>query len=531
MRAAIYSRFSTEMQNPRSVEDQFEYCSAYAAREGLSVVATFADRARSGGSMFGRDGLSDLMEKAKAGQFEIIIVEALDRLSRDLEDLAGIHKRLQFAGVQIRAVNDGPVDSLMVGLRGLVGQMQREDGAKKVRRGMAGVVREGRSAGGRAYGYRPVPGKPGELEIVEAEAEIIRRVFAEYRAGNSPRRIAHSLNRSGIVPPRGNSWNASTIGGNPQRGYGILNNELYVGRVVWNKVRMVKNPETGKRVSRINAPEERQAAAAPHLRIVSDETFDRVHELRIAATRKRPETHRRPKRVLSGVLRCGVCGAGMSTCGKDKSGRTRIRCSAARESGTCPDPKTCYLDIVEAVVISALMAELREPRKVTLFIEAYVAERKRLVATSERRRSTLTRQIAEKQRQIDRIVVGIAEGLLTPDDVGDRVHVLRAARQQFERELEIVPKEANVIALHPHALAQYEAKLGRLREELQDGIDNGNSEGANAIRELVDSVTVFPSRDRHGAVSVNIRGRLNALVGAQGFGSLGVVNDGSGRGT
>ncbi|MER8848587.1 recombinase family protein [Mesorhizobium australicum] len=452
--------------------------------------------------MFGRDGLSELMEKAKAGQFEIIIVEALDRLSRDLEDLAGIHKRLQFVGVQIRAVNDGPVDSLMIGLRGLVGQMQREDGAKKVRRGMAGVVREGRSAGGRAYGYHPIPGKPGELEIVEAEAEIIRRVFAEYLAGNSPRRIAHGLNRSGIVPPRGNSWNASTIGGNPQRGYGILNNELYVGRVVWNKVRMVKNPDTGKRVSRINAPEERQAAVAPPTAQEAGQYSLRAaeHLMRVLPDLSFPQVDIPAPQT-------------------------------ARESGTCPDPKTCYLETVEAVVISALTAELREPRKVTLFIEAYVAERKRLVATSERRRSILTRQIAEKQREIDRIVVGIAKGLITPDDVGDRVHVLRAARQQFERELEIVPKEANVIALHPYALAQYEAKLGRLREELQDGIDNGNSEGANAIRELVDSVTVFPSRDRQGAVSVEIRGRLNALVGTQGFGSLGVVNDGSGRGT
>lgn len=531
MRAAIYSRFSTEMQNPRSVEDQFEYCRAYATREGLSVVATFADHARSGGSMVGRDGLSDLMEKAKAGQFELVIVEALDRLSRDLEDLAGIHKRLQFAGVQIRAVNDGPVDGLMVGLRGLIGQMQREDGAKKVRRGMAGVIREGRSAGGRAYGYRAVPGRLGELEIVEAEAEIVRRVFAEYAEGNSPRRIAYGLNRNGIAPPRGKVWNASTIHGNLQRGYGILNNELYLGRVVWNKVRMVKNPDTGKRVSRINGSQERHIAVVPHLQIISDETFDRVRELRVAATKKRPETQRRPKRILSGLLRCGACGAGVSTCGKDKSGRTRVRCSAARESGTCPDPKTCYLDTVETVVISVLMAELREPRKVTLFIEAYVAERKHLLATSERRRSTLTRQIAEKQREIDRIVDGFAKGVLTPDDVGDRVHILRAVRQGLERELEIVPKEIDVVVLHPHALAQYEAKLGRLREELQDGIDNGNSEGANAIRELVDSVTVFPSRDKQGGVSVNIRGRLNALVGAQGFGSLGVVNDGSGRGT
>jgi hypothetical protein len=52
-----------------------------------------------------------------------------------MEDLAGIYKRLSFFGMEIDAVHDGTADSIMVGIRGLIGQMQREDGAKKVRRG------------------------------------------------------------------------------------------------------------------------------------------------------------------------------------------------------------------------------------------------------------------------------------------------------------------------------------------------------------------------------------------------------------
>jgi DNA invertase Pin-like site-specific DNA recombinase len=98
-----------------------------------------------------------------------------------MEDLAGIHKRLSFQGIEIQTVHDGTADSILIGIRGLVGQMQREDGAKKVRRGMAGVIRDGRHAGGRAYGYRAIAGKPGELEI-EDEAAIVRRIFAAYAA-------------------------------------------------------------------------------------------------------------------------------------------------------------------------------------------------------------------------------------------------------------------------------------------------------------------------------------------------------------
>src|SRR5690606_4662115 len=105
-------------------------------------------------------------------------------------DLAGIHKSLEFRGIQMNCVNGGRMDTVQIGMYGLVGQMQREEGAKKVRRGMAGVVREGRSAGGRAYGYRPVPGKAGVLEIVPEEAATISRIFTAYASGTSPRTIA-----------------------------------------------------------------------------------------------------------------------------------------------------------------------------------------------------------------------------------------------------------------------------------------------------------------------------------------------------
>ena len=186
--AAIYARFSTELQNEKSTEDQIALCRAYAARHQLNVVATFEDRARSDASVFGREGLMQLMDAARQRLFTVVIVEALDRLSRDMEDLAGIHKRLSFQGIEIQAVHDGTADSILIGIRGLVGQMQREDGAKKVRRGMAGVVRDGRHAGGRAYGYRAIPGKPGELEIVEEEAAIIRRIFVAYAGGTNASR-------------------------------------------------------------------------------------------------------------------------------------------------------------------------------------------------------------------------------------------------------------------------------------------------------------------------------------------------------
>jgi site-specific DNA recombinase len=155
------------------------------------------------------------LEAAKAGTFDVLLSEAPDRISRDMADLAGIHKTLEFCSIEMNCVNGGKMDSVRIGMHGMVGQMQREEGARKVRRGLAGVVRDGRSAGGRAYGYQPVLGKPGELTIVKAEARVITRVFTAYAAGGSPRSIAAALNSEAIAPPRGLRWNASTISGQP----------------------------------------------------------------------------------------------------------------------------------------------------------------------------------------------------------------------------------------------------------------------------------------------------------------------------
>ena len=209
LRAALYARFSTDLQSDRSIDDQLALCREHAGRLGLTVVATYTDRARTSASLIGRDGILRLMEDARAGRFDLVVVEALDRLSRDQEDLAGIHKRLDFGGIGIEAVHDGRADAIQVGIRGLVGHLFLADLKHKVRRGMQGVVRDGRSAGGRAYGYAPVPSQPGELTVVEAEAAVVRRIFGEYLAGDTPRTIAGRLNAEGVPPPRGARWNAS----------------------------------------------------------------------------------------------------------------------------------------------------------------------------------------------------------------------------------------------------------------------------------------------------------------------------------
>ena len=108
----------------------------------------------------------------------------------------------------------------------------------------------------------------GERDIIPEEASIVRRIFREFSAGRSPRAIAHDLNSEGIPGPRGNTWGPSTIHGNWRRGTGVLNNDLYIGKLVWNRQRFIKDPNTGKRQARLNPEDQWITEDVTHLRII-----------------------------------------------------------------------------------------------------------------------------------------------------------------------------------------------------------------------------------------------------------------------
>ncbi|MGL3210971.1 recombinase family protein [Bradyrhizobium sp. BR 1433] len=135
--------------------------------------------------------------------------------------------------------------------------------------------------------------------------------------------MAHDLNRENVLPPRGRLWNASTINGNAERGAGLIFNELYAGRIVWNKVRMVKDPDTGKRLSRPNPRDEWQSIEAPQLRIVEQSVWEQAHALKTEKSHLASHVKRRAPHLLSGLLRCGCCGSGMSVHDRDKTGKTQ----------------------------------------------------------------------------------------------------------------------------------------------------------------------------------------------------------------
>ncbi len=133
-----------------------------------------------------------------------------------------------------------------------------------------------------------------------------------YAAGLPPRAIAAQLNQEGIPSPRGGFWNASTINGSRQRRNGILNNQLYLGRITYNRQRFVKDPDTGKRVSRPNPEGLWIVKEVPELRIIEDATWEAAHGLRQRYSSQAGNKRQTRKRLLSGLIRCGGCGGAMT---------------------------------------------------------------------------------------------------------------------------------------------------------------------------------------------------------------------------
>jgi site-specific DNA recombinase len=385
MKVAIYARYSSDNQRDASIADQFRVCREFAQRQGWQIAREYSDHAVSGATLL-RPGFQGLMREALRNEFDIVLAEALDRFSRDQEDTAGLFKRLTFAGVSIVTLAEGDITHLHIGLKGTMNALFLKELAEKTRRGMRGRIELGKAGGGLCYGYRVVRQfqngmmTTGEREINPEEAAVVRRIFENYVAGISSKQIAKTLNSESVRGPQGSLWNPSTIHGNPKRGIGMLNNELYIGRLVWNRQRFVKDPDTGKRLARLNPPAEWIRKDVPELRVVSDELWQAAKARQPSVQRKwsakeprRFNQFRRPKYLFSGLTKCGECGAGFIVYSREHLG-----CFGARGRGTCTNRLTIPRGEVEARVLHALKDKLMRQESFDEFCRAFAKEMNRL---------------------------------------------------------------------------------------------------------------------------------------------------------
>jgi site-specific DNA recombinase len=216
------------------------------------------------------------------------------------------------------------------------------------------------------------------------------------------------------------------------------------------------------------------------------------------------------RRLLTGLLKCGVCGSGMTVNGGG-DGRSRVLCSRHRESASCTHKRSYYLDTIEKIVVEVLRKALSDPGALHTFIDAYVAERRKLNAEIAKQYNRAEANLLKARAALDRGIDALIDGRISKEEWTKRRPELDARVGQAEREMAICKTPAKV-DLHPEALRQYRAAIDSLHELLgQDAIDADNKL-LEAFRDLVHSVVVHEV-EAGSPVRVEIFGKLSALTG------------------
>jgi len=519
---ALYARYSSDNQSETSIEDQFRLCRERAAQERWQIVGSYEDAAISGASTVLRHGIQRMIRDAQRGDFTVVLVEALDRISRDQADVATLYKHLKFAGVTIVTLAEGEISELHVGLKGTMNALFLKDLAMKTHRGLRGRVEKGKAGGGLCYGYKVVKkldanGEPirGDREIIAEEADTIRRIFREFASGKSPKAIAVDLNRDGVPGPLGRAWGDTSIRGHASRGTGIVNNELYTGVLVWNRLRFVKDPSTGKRVSRPNPESQWIRTEVPHLRIVDDELWNavRVRQKQIAAifgpnpanTRegrmKRVHLANRPVSLLSGLLTCGCCGGKIGIITPN-----RYACLNHHRRGTCDNNRTITRQNIETRVLTGLKERLVSSEAVQQAVRAYAEEMNKLNRDKRAQAATDQKTLAKVEKAIAGIIAAIEDGMYQPS-MKARMDDLE--RQKAEIAARMAQAPADVPDIHPNLANVYRLRIERFTEALDD--PDGGRQAAEALRSLIGEIVLTPGAKR-GEVHATLRGELFGIL-------------------
>ena len=316
---------------------------------------------------------------------------------------------------------------------------------------------------------------------------MIRRIFGEFAAGRSPRAIALALNAEHVPGPHSKAWGPSTIYGNWRRGTGLLNNELYTGKLVWNRQRYVKDPQTGRRLARLNPPSAWLVTEVAELRIIDDALWQQV-QARLGSIRESPRVakaraaefwkHRRAQHLLTGLAHCGVCGGPLAAVGKDY-----LTCAAAHRQGTCSNKRSLRRPVLEALIVDGLKDRLMAPELVKEFIAEFHREVNRFSRDREVDLGLQRRELEEVNRKLAGLIEAIAEGLRA-SGLQAKLDELESRKTALEAKLAAAPPPAP--RLHPNLAEVYRRKVADLQTALAD--PNTQTEALEILRGLIVSV-------------------------------------------
>lgn len=448
---AIYARYSSDLQNPVSIEDQVRTCREYAASRGWQVddSAIYSDLSVAGASL-DRPGLQrmfgDLLGARHEDSPRILLIDDTSRLSRDLADTHRTFAQLKYAGLRAIAISQG-IDTeheqadVLVAVHGLVDSLYVKELALKTHRGMAGQVLRGFSPGGRCFGYaqEKIEGEGTRVSIDLEEAKTVVRIFEMSAEGASLKAIAKRLNAEKVAPPRPRRGRIGTWC--PSGIRAMLHNERYTGKVIWNRTRYVKRPGTNKRTARARPRSEWKVVESPDLCIVPNQLWTAVQG-RLSDLKRAYERHgaapglvnraASSPHLLTGFLKCGECGANLVIVNGYNSGRLRYGCPQNYQRGACGNGLREEKEVIER----GLFAGIREQIFAAGAIESLVSAVDRIF--EKRAKASPQGELDGKRRalrsEIERLTAAIAA-------TGHSEALLKAISER-EDQLQLLDRQA-----------------------------------------------------------------------------------------
>lgn len=486
---AIYARYSTDRQDARSIDDQIRRCRVHAATHGLRVIAEFKDAAISGAHIDRADMQKLLAEaRAKGGAaFRAVLVDDLSRLSRDLgntwqlvfHDLASVD--VTVVDVTTGMSSDGAGARLTFGAMALVNDQFLQNVRKQTHRGLEGRAIGGFWTGGRCYGYVTVTEEnppdrdhPRKRSVIDpVQAALVVRVFRLFADGMSLKKIASMLNEEGLAAPNdggrgnknGHGWGHTTI-------RAMLSNERYLGRFVWNQAKYVRVPGRKNR-RRVERPESEWIAREyPELAIVPKDLWDEVQvrfQRVYSKARGRPAGTGNHVHLVSGLMRCGVCGGSMTIVGrKMKNGVSyaRFGCTAhySRGASICANALSVSEKKASRTLVNALKQKLDGPDLVERFVAKFKQRTTELRSEGSRGKDDSERRVRDCERRIANLTEALAKAGWS-DALASKLREEEAQLGKLKAERTAAAKETGArVVPHPTAIAGYLKNLFTLLE-------------------------------------------------------------------
>jgi DNA invertase Pin-like site-specific DNA recombinase len=532
MNAVIYARASTGEQ-VSSCDQQVREGTERAKQLGLKIWHVYKDDGISG-TRHDRPGYQAMLKAAENREFGILLLWKQSRLGRDSLEVERAIRRLEKFN-EVRIITCDGYDTsaceegdrkLTRGVKGLMDEKTLDDLRKDTLRGQKDQYLKGYWLGGRPYGYRLVEitsktekdayGKPkrigSRLEIDQKQAKIVQEVFERYAHGASPQRIAGDLNDREILSP-GSSWNRTKrrCGGWARSGiWQMLRNPLYGGSYFWKRVQWTKT-EKG-RVTKLRKQEEWMGSVgnAPELAIVKPAIWKLV-QLRLSVNNGKPKDERlqsggRAVYMLSGILKCGECGAHFVM-----DSKTHYRCGSVIDGKACKNDIRVRRDVAESVILRPIIDELLAPEMIEEMVKemrAYYDER---MAEVRAKRTKVPAEVEELNRRIARLQERLKTGDpdLTAEEllaIIDKADTKRKELLSSEPETKRMDK---VLAALPAAANQY-------RGQIEKGLQGNPTEAGRArvaVHKLLgDQIKLVPAKGG-GHLVAHLEFQRAALLG------------------